>query len=76
MIRTAVIAAAMLLTTHLAPGHAQAAGKRVQINGMQMYYEVSGAGRSNNRAARRVHEHPQHGRDHPEARQDSPGLRG
>jgi pimeloyl-ACP methyl ester carboxylesterase len=44
MIRTALIATAMLLTTHLAPDHAQAAGKRVQINGMQMYYEVSGQG--------------------------------
>ena len=44
MIRTALIATAMLLTTHLAPDHAQAAGKRVQINGMQMYYEVSGRG--------------------------------
>jgi pimeloyl-ACP methyl ester carboxylesterase len=44
MIRTALIATAMLLTTHVAPDHAQAAGKRVQINGMQMYYEVSGRG--------------------------------
>jgi pimeloyl-ACP methyl ester carboxylesterase len=44
MIRTALIATAMLLTTHLAPDHAQAAGQRVQINGMQMYYEVSGRG--------------------------------
>jgi pimeloyl-ACP methyl ester carboxylesterase len=44
MIRTVFIAAAMLVTTQLATAQAQAAGKRVQINGMQMYYEVSGRG--------------------------------
>jgi pimeloyl-ACP methyl ester carboxylesterase len=43
MFRTALIAAA-LLVTRLAGGEAQAAGARVQINGMQMYYEVSGRG--------------------------------
>jgi len=39
LFRTALIAAALLLTSH-----AQAAGRRVQVNGMQMYYEVSGHG--------------------------------
>ena len=39
LLRTALIAAALLLTSH-----AQAAGRRVQVNGMQMYYEVSGHG--------------------------------
>ena len=44
MIRTVLIAAAVIVAPQLAPGQAQAAGKRVQINGMQMYYEVSGRG--------------------------------
>ena len=41
--RTAPVAAVLLLT---APVHAdaQAVGDRVEVNGMQMYYEVSGAG--------------------------------
>ena len=43
MYRTALIAAAMLLSiTALAAS--QETGRRVQINGMQMYYEVSGTG--------------------------------
>jgi pimeloyl-ACP methyl ester carboxylesterase len=43
MFRTALIAAALLLTgTTLA--EAQATGHRVKVNGMQMYYEVSGSG--------------------------------
>ena len=43
MIRIARIAAALLIAT---PGlaEAQAAGARVAVNGMQMYYEVSGQG--------------------------------
>ena len=53
---------------------AQPASGRVQVNGMQMYYEVSGAGRSPGRTAWRLHEHPEHGRDHPQARQDPQGL--
>jgi pimeloyl-ACP methyl ester carboxylesterase len=43
MIRTALISASLLLTT-LVLGEAQAAGRRVKVNGMQMYYEVSGRG--------------------------------
>jgi pimeloyl-ACP methyl ester carboxylesterase len=43
MIRTALIAAALLFTC-LAPGAARAAGRRVKVNGMEMYYEVSGRG--------------------------------
>ena len=43
MYRTALIAAALLLSiTALAAS--QETGRRVQINGMQMYYEVSGTG--------------------------------
>jgi pimeloyl-ACP methyl ester carboxylesterase len=42
MFRTALIAGAMLVTGTMAA--AQAAGHRVQVNGMQMYYEVSGSG--------------------------------
>jgi pimeloyl-ACP methyl ester carboxylesterase len=43
MVRTAVIAASLLMTgATLAP--AQAVGSRVNVNGMRMYYEVSGAG--------------------------------
>ena len=44
MFRTALIVAPMLLIARLAPHQAQAAGKRVEVNGMQMYYEVSGEG--------------------------------
>src|ERR687895_123160 len=43
MLRTAVIAASLLLAS--APlAAAQAVGNRVRVNGMQMYYEVSGSG--------------------------------
>jgi pimeloyl-ACP methyl ester carboxylesterase len=43
MVRTALIAASLLLAS--APlATAQAVGKRVRVNGMQMYYEVSGTG--------------------------------
>jgi pimeloyl-ACP methyl ester carboxylesterase len=43
MVRTALIAASLLMTS--APlAAAQAVGNRVRVNGMQMYYEVSGAG--------------------------------
>jgi pimeloyl-ACP methyl ester carboxylesterase len=41
MFRTALIAAALLTA---APAIAQPAGDRVEVNGMQMYYEVSGEG--------------------------------
>ena len=43
VVRTAPVAAALLLT---APVHAaaQAVGDHVEVNGMRMYYEVSGAG--------------------------------
>lgn len=43
MVRNALIAAALILA---APGHArsQAIADRVEVNGMQMYYEVSGEG--------------------------------
>src|SRR5687768_7790133 len=40
MMRTALIAAALLFTAI----DAEAAGKRVKVNGMEMYYEVSGRG--------------------------------
>jgi pimeloyl-ACP methyl ester carboxylesterase len=43
MFRT-VVAAASLLIGAAVVTHAQATGKRVAVNGMQMYYEVSGAG--------------------------------
>jgi hypothetical protein len=43
MFRTALIAVALLLTS-LACGESQASGERVKVNGMQMYYEVSGSG--------------------------------
>ena len=43
MFRTTLIVASLLLTD-LVPGEAQAAGRRVSVNGMQMYYEVSGRG--------------------------------
>ena len=43
MVRTALIAASLLLAS--APrATAQAVGNRVRVNGMQMYYEVSGTG--------------------------------
>ena len=43
MFRTVLIAASLLLTD-LVPGEAHAAGRRVNVNGMQTYYEVSGRG--------------------------------
>jgi pimeloyl-ACP methyl ester carboxylesterase len=43
MFRTALIATSLLLI-NLGAGEARAAGRRVQVNGMQMYYEVSGRG--------------------------------
>jgi len=43
MFRTVVVAASLLLGAAVVTD-AQAAGKRVAVNGMQMYYEVSGAG--------------------------------
>ena len=43
VVRTALLAAAVLVTGP-ALGETQAAGRRVQVNGMQMYYEVSGRG--------------------------------
>jgi pimeloyl-ACP methyl ester carboxylesterase len=43
MFRTAQIAASLLLTG-AAVANAQATGHRVQVNGMRMYYEVSGTG--------------------------------
>src|SRR5207249_11201670 len=42
MFCTALIAATMLITGTMAA--AQATGRRVQVNGMEMYYEVSGSG--------------------------------
>src|SRR5689334_25177140 len=38
-----LVAAALLLTTS-SVAHAQSKGARVKVNGMQMYYEVSGVG--------------------------------
>jgi pimeloyl-ACP methyl ester carboxylesterase len=43
MFRTALIAAPLLLTSATL-AKAQVVGDRVKVNGMQMYYEVSGAG--------------------------------
>ena len=43
MFRTVVTAASLLLGAAVVT-NAQATGKRVAVNGMQMYYEVSGAG--------------------------------
>jgi pimeloyl-ACP methyl ester carboxylesterase len=43
MLRTILIAATLLIT-NLGAGEAQAAGHRVKVNGMQMYYEESGRG--------------------------------
>jgi pimeloyl-ACP methyl ester carboxylesterase len=43
MVRTALIAGSLLLTG-IAPAAGQTTGKRVKVNGMQMYYEVSGQG--------------------------------
>jgi pimeloyl-ACP methyl ester carboxylesterase len=43
MLRTALLAAALLLTG-AALAEAQPVGNRVEINGMRMYYEVSGGG--------------------------------
>ena len=42
MVRTVLIAASLLLTGTFA--QAQAVGNRVKVNGMQVYYEVSGSG--------------------------------
>ena len=43
MIRTAILAAAMLMTTS-AFAQSEPVGQTVEVNGMQMYYEVSGEG--------------------------------
>ena len=43
MLRTALIAAALLFTGPV-PAVAEPVGDRVEVNGMQMYYEVSGQG--------------------------------
>ena len=43
MFRPVVVAASLMLGAAVAT-EAQATGKRVSVNGMQMYYEVSGAG--------------------------------
>jgi pimeloyl-ACP methyl ester carboxylesterase len=43
MLRSAMIAAALSLTG-IASASGQVTGKRAQVNGMQMYYEVSGQG--------------------------------
>ncbi|HYD53191.1 MAG TPA: alpha/beta hydrolase [Gemmatimonadaceae bacterium] len=43
MVRLSLIAAPLLLVAS-AVADAQAVGKRVRVNGMQMYYEVSGSG--------------------------------
>lgn len=44
MVRTAIIAAPLLLVSALLADAQQPAGQRVSLRGMQMYYEVSGAG--------------------------------
>jgi pimeloyl-ACP methyl ester carboxylesterase len=43
MFRTALIAAALMMTSQ-AFAQSETAGDRVEVNGMQMYYEVSGEG--------------------------------
>lgn len=43
MLRTAITTATLLLTMVIS-ANAQATGQRVKVNGMQMYYEVSGSG--------------------------------
>src|SRR2546422_2256454 len=43
MLRTSLLAASLLLIAGTVAG-SQVVGKRVQVNGMQMYYDVSGAG--------------------------------
>src|SRR5215207_3838786 len=43
MVRTSIVAASLFLLAS-ADAHAQAVGNRVKVNGMQMYYEVSGSG--------------------------------
>src|SRR5215217_1707881 len=43
MMRSALITSAVLLAS-VTVAEGQAAGRRVNVNGMQMYYEVSGAG--------------------------------
>ena len=42
MLRTGVMAVLLVINAHVAAG--QAVGHRVNVNGMRMYYEVSGAG--------------------------------
>ena len=44
MFRTAFVAAAVLMACGASIATAQPVGERVEINGMQMYYEVSGEG--------------------------------
>lgn len=44
MFRTVLMAAALFLSGATLAAEAPAAGKRVPVNGMQMYYEVSGTG--------------------------------
>ena len=44
MIRTALAAAAALLAPGLLHAQSKPTGKRVEVNGMRMYYEVSGKG--------------------------------
>ena len=43
MFRTAVISV-LLLVAFIAPAQAEPVGDRIEVNGMKMYYEVSGAG--------------------------------
>ena len=43
MLRTALVAAVLIAAASV-PAESQQAGKRVAVNGMQMYYEVSGKG--------------------------------
>src|SRR3954463_7704635 len=43
MLRRAVLAL-FLVSNVTAPTHAQGSGRRVDVNGMRMYYEVSGSG--------------------------------
>jgi pimeloyl-ACP methyl ester carboxylesterase len=43
MLRTAITTATLLLTLDIS-ANAQTTGQRVKVNGMQMYYEVSGSG--------------------------------
>ena len=43
MLRTTITTATLLLTLDIS-ANAQTTGQRVKVNGMQMYYEVSGSG--------------------------------